>query len=57
MDYFFGDPINIHTEDGFDRQAWIEKSKKQAHEAFSGWLKEVKAIYGTVLSSLMFAEC
>jgi hypothetical protein len=57
IDYFFGDPIYNRTEDGFDRQAWMEKSKKQGHEAFPGWLKEVKAIYDTLLSSLTLADC
>jgi hypothetical protein len=47
LDYFFGDPIHLHTnEEGFDRNAWITKSKQQANEAFPKWVKEVREIYG-----------
>lgn len=46
MDYFFGDPIHIHTEPDFDRQAWMAKSKKQANDAFPGWLEAVRETYG-----------
>ena len=47
LDYFFGDPIHLHTnEEGFDRTAWMAKSRKQAKEAFPKWIKEVREIYG-----------
>lgn len=51
VDYFFGDPVHIHTEDGFNREAWMAKSKKQAQDAFPGWLKAVKETYGFPLPS------
>jgi hypothetical protein len=48
IDYFFGDPIQLHKdEEGFDRAAWIAKSRQQAKEAFPKWLKEVREIYGS----------
>jgi len=47
LDYFFGDPIHLHTnEEGFDRTAWIAKSMQRAKEAFPKWIKEVRDIYG-----------
>ena len=47
IDYFFGDAINLHAdEEGFDRRAWITKSRPLATEAFPKWLKEVRQIYG-----------
>jgi len=47
-DYFFGDPIQNHdNEEGFDRPAWIAKSKKQADECVPKWLEAVKEKFGT----------
>jgi len=47
IDYFFGDPIHLHTDEvGFDKAAWIAKYRQQAKEAFPKWLKEVREIYG-----------
>jgi len=47
IDYFFGDPIHLHTEEaGWDRNAWFAKSKKQATEATPRWIKAVREIYG-----------
>ena len=46
-DYFFGDPIQKHTdEEGFDRQAWFQKSRKQAEEAVPKWIEGVRQRYG-----------
>jgi len=48
IDYFFGDPVHLHTDEpGFDRAAWSAKSKQQAKEALPKWIKEVREIYGT----------
>jgi len=46
IDYFFGDPIHLHTEESFGRAAWMAKSKQQAKEAFPKWIKEVRETYG-----------
>ncbi|KAK0493465.1 Alpha/Beta hydrolase protein [Armillaria luteobubalina] len=46
MDYFLGDPVYIHTEPGFDRPAWMAKSKQQAKELMPGWLKAIREKYG-----------
>ncbi|KAJ7725180.1 Alpha/Beta hydrolase protein [Mycena metata] len=46
IDYFLGDPVYIHTEEGFDRDAWLDKSHKQAREVFPRWLEEVRKEYG-----------
>lgn len=47
LDYFFGDPVHLHTDEaGFDKDAWMAKSKQQAREAFPNWIKEVRNIYG-----------
>ena len=47
IDYFLGDPIHLHTdEEGFDKAAWIAKSRQQANEVFPKWLKEVRETYG-----------
>jgi dienelactone hydrolase len=47
-DYFFGDPIQNHAnEEGFDRPAWMAKSKKQADECVPKWLEAVKEKFGT----------
>jgi len=47
LDYFFGDPIYLHNEEeGFDRQAWMAKSKKAAGECVPKWFEAVKEKYG-----------
>jgi hypothetical protein len=46
-DYFFGDPIQNHTnEEGWDRPAWIAKSRKAAEECVPRWFEAVKEKYG-----------
>jgi len=46
-DYFFGDPIQNHSnEEGFNRGAWMAKSQKIAKECVPRWLEAVKQIYG-----------
>jgi len=48
IDYFLGDPINLHLDEaGFDFAAWIAKSRQRAKEVFPKWIKEVREIYGT----------
>ena len=47
IDYFLGDPINLHMDkQGFDITAWIAKSRQRAKEVFPKWVKEVRKIYG-----------
>ncbi|KAF7972742.1 hypothetical protein HWV62_17098 [Athelia sp. TMB] len=47
-DYFFGDPVQNHDdEEGFDRQAWIAKSRRQADACVPGWLEATREKYGT----------
>ncbi|KAL5493012.1 hypothetical protein ACEPAI_4460 [Sanghuangporus weigelae] len=47
IDYFFGDPVYIHTgEEGFDRPAWMAKSKAQAREYEPKWFEAIKERYG-----------
>lgn len=48
IDYFLGDPVHIHTEPDFDRDAWIQKSKQQAKEIVPGWLRAVRSAYGAL---------
>ena len=46
-DYFFGDPIQNHTdEEGWDRAAWMTKSRKGADECIPKWFEAVKEKYG-----------
>lgn len=46
-DYFFGDPIGGHLEEaGWDRAAWMAKSRKNADECVPRWLEAVKEKYG-----------
>jgi len=46
-DYFFGDPVQNHTnEEGWDRPAWIAKSRKAAEECVPRWFEAVKEKYG-----------
>jgi len=48
IDYFFGDPIHLHTDEAnFDRGAWMAKSREQAKAAFPKWIQGVRDIYGT----------
>jgi len=43
LDYFFGDPIQNHTnEEGWDRPAWMAKSRKAAGESVPKWFETVK---------------
>jgi len=47
LDYFFGDPIQNHTDEpDFDRAAWSAKSRKQANESTPGWTAAVRERYG-----------
>ncbi|EJC99879.1 alpha/beta-hydrolase [Fomitiporia mediterranea MF3/22] len=47
IDYFFGDPVYIHDgEQGFDRPAWMAKSKAQAAENEPKWFQVIKERYG-----------
>ncbi|TFK63057.1 alpha/beta-hydrolase [Pluteus cervinus] len=46
IDYFLGDPVHIHTEAEFDRQAWMNKSRKQAAELLPKWIDAVWETYG-----------
>jgi dienelactone hydrolase len=47
IDYFFGDPVQRHTDEpGWDRAAWSAKSRKQATESTPVWTKAVREIYG-----------
>ncbi|KAH8118720.1 alpha/beta-hydrolase [Phellopilus nigrolimitatus] len=47
IDYFLGDPIQNHIdEDGFDRKAWISKSRAQAREHEPKWYEAIKKRFG-----------
>jgi len=47
LDYFFGDPIYLHTDEpGWDRNAWFAKVRKLAAEATPRWIEAVREIYG-----------
>ena len=47
LDYFFGDPIYLHTDDPeFDRRAWFTKAWKLAEDATPGWIDAVREKYG-----------
>ncbi|KAF8060663.1 Alpha/Beta hydrolase protein [Lyophyllum atratum] len=46
IDYFFGDPVYLHTEEGFDRNAWIQNAREKAAPIFPGWLQKVRETYG-----------
>ncbi|KAJ6516862.1 Alpha/Beta hydrolase protein [Mycena vitilis] len=46
IDYFLGDPIHNHTEEGFDRDAWIGKSRSTAQELAPKWIEAVRKQYG-----------
>lgn len=47
-DYFLGDPIQNHTDEpGFDRPAWVAKSRAQVDAHFPAWLDAVKQRYST----------
>ncbi|KAF8798403.1 alpha/beta-hydrolase [Phlegmacium glaucopus] len=47
IDYFFGDPVHLHLEEGFDRKAWMSKYRERAKEVVPKWIKAVRDIYGT----------
>ncbi|KAJ7666972.1 dienelactone hydrolase [Mycena polygramma] len=47
IDYFLGDPIHVHTEEGFDRDAWAIQARAQAEEVTPKWLEAVRKQYGT----------
>jgi len=46
IDYFLGDPIYKHTEEGFDRNAWVGTSRAKASEITPKWIEEVRKQYG-----------
>lgn len=45
-DYFFGDPVHVHTEAGFDRSVWVAEKRTMAAEAVPKWLQGVRELYG-----------
>ncbi|KAJ7640324.1 Alpha/Beta hydrolase protein [Mycena polygramma] len=47
IDYFLGDAIHFHTEEGFDRDTWALKARTQAEEITPKWLEAVRKEYGT----------
>ena len=38
--------MHLHTEEGFNRDAYLAMSLQRAKNAFPAWLKEVREIYG-----------
>jgi hypothetical protein len=49
IDYFFGDPIYLHTEEpGWDRLAWRSKSVEQAKASLPKWVDGVKEMFGMI---------
>ena len=49
LDYFFNDPVYIHDgEQGFDRPAWMAKSKAQAREYEPKWFEAIKERFGVL---------
>ncbi|KAF9258070.1 alpha/beta-hydrolase [Marasmius fiardii PR-910] len=47
IDYFLGDPVYLHNEEaGFNRDAWMAKSKAQAARIHPAWLEAVRQKYG-----------
>ncbi|KAF6748759.1 Alpha/Beta hydrolase protein [Ephemerocybe angulata] len=53
IDYFFGDPAGLHVtpdlvsfEPGFDLNAWVAKSRKQAETAVPTWVEGVRTRFG-----------
>lgn len=57
IDYFFGDPVYIHTEADFDRRTWVEKSILQAKEAVPKWIDAVLQLYGAYLAIFGILGC
>ncbi|KAF9457880.1 dienelactone hydrolase family-domain-containing protein [Collybia nuda] len=45
-DYFFGDPVYIHTEKDFDRPAWMAEKKRLAADAVPKWIQAVRQSHG-----------
>lgn len=45
-DYFFGDPVHVHTEAEFDRSVWVAEKRTIAVEAIPKWLQGVRELYG-----------
>jgi len=47
LDYFFGDPVQNHMgKEGWDREAWMAKTRKGADECVPRWFEAVKEKYG-----------
>jgi len=58
LDYFFGDPIYIHNDDtGFDRGAWMDKSKANARKHEPEWFKAIQERYGRELTYSAVGYC
>ena len=52
LDYFFGDPIQNHSDEpDFDRAAWFTKVRGLAKEATPKWTEAVRKIYGMLAVS------
>ncbi|KAK0471535.1 hypothetical protein IW261DRAFT_1667118 [Armillaria novae-zelandiae] len=46
IDYFLGDSFGFHTEQDFDRESWMEKSRQQALGLTPRWLNAIREKYG-----------
>ncbi|KAJ7328948.1 Alpha/Beta hydrolase protein [Mycena albidolilacea] len=47
LDYFLGDRLYEHTEEGFDRWAWGHAARAKALEITPRWVEEVRKQYGS----------
>ncbi|KAF8198268.1 Alpha/Beta hydrolase protein [Mycena galopus ATCC 62051] len=46
IDYFLGDAVHKHNEEGFDRYAWATAMRTQAQEITPKWIEAVRKQYG-----------
>jgi hypothetical protein len=46
LDYFLGDRLYEHTEEGFDQWAWGHAARAKALEITPRWIEEVRKQYG-----------
>ncbi|KAJ6568955.1 Alpha/Beta hydrolase protein [Mycena capillaripes] len=47
IDYFLGDPVYKHTEEGFSFEAWFPPARAKAVEVTPKWIEEVRKQYGS----------
>ncbi|KAK6977872.1 hypothetical protein R3P38DRAFT_3122295, partial [Favolaschia claudopus] len=57
IDYFLGDPVHLHTEEGFDVQVWLDAKRKKSAEITPKWIEAVYWRFGSDAEYFALGYC